>query len=88
MQTKTCSFRKSVQAFPTGQHADHCVNGMFTLASPQVSTSTVFICYIASVALIWPQITRKLIKNGGNRAERQNKQEIIYLNEVYQIVLG
>ncbi len=43
--------------------------------------STVFICYIASVTLIRPKITWKLIQNGGNWTERQNKQEIIYLNE-------
>ena len=53
---------------------------MVLLESPQVTISTVFIRYIniASVALIQPQITQKLIQNGGNWAERQNKQKIIY----------
>ena len=56
---------------------------LFTLESPQVTISTVFICYIASVALIRPKVSRKLIQNGGNPAKRQNKQDIIYfyLNE-------
>ena len=51
------------------------------LKKPSSPTSTVFISYIASVALIRPQITQKMIQNGGNWAERQNKQQIIYLNE-------
>ncbi len=50
-------------------------------ALKSVFQSSAFICYIASVALIQPQITRKLFKNGGKWAKKQNKQEIIYLNE-------
>ena len=56
---------------------------LFTLENPQVTTSTVFIYYIASVALIRPKITRKLIHNGRNQAVNQNKEEIIYLNEYF-----
>ena len=61
--------------------------GLFTLQSPQVTLLTVFICYIASMVLIQPKITRKIIHNGGNQARRQNKQEIIYLMNIYRAVL-
>ena len=75
-------FCQQTFTYPTGLHADHHVNGLLTLESPQVTISTIFICYIGSVALNSAKNNSKTDPNGGNRAKRQNKQqEIIYLNE-------
>ncbi len=55
---------------------------LFTFESSQITIPTDFFSVtLPSVALIRPKIYRKLIQNGGNRAERQNKQKIIHLNE-------
>ena len=74
-------FCEEMFTYLTGLHAHHCVNGFVYTREPSSYYSTVFICCIASVVLIRPKIPRRLILNCGNRAERQNKQEIIYLNE-------
>ena len=55
MRTKTCSVRKcSLTLLVCKQTTAKMV--LFTLESPQVTISTVFICYIKSVALIRPKI--------------------------------